>query len=97
MAKLAVRDVYAVPTLTYAGPARVAQISTADWKKLEAVRDVSLGTITGSARFVKNGVVRASANIQTVRRKHVSLVCTPTCARDRLRESNDPKNDQQDY
>ncbi|CAI6353522.1 unnamed protein product [Macrosiphum euphorbiae] len=61
-ARLNIFQMYVRTTLTYAGPAWGAQLSLNSSKKLEAVQNVALRTITGSPWYVRNTTIQASTH-----------------------------------
>jgi len=51
---------------TYSGPAWGAQLSLTSWKKLEAVQNIALRSITGSPWYVRNTTIQASMHMTSV-------------------------------
>ncbi|CAI6364321.1 unnamed protein product [Macrosiphum euphorbiae] len=64
--RLTLHKLYIIPNLTYAGPAWGALISNRDWRRLEAVQNISLRTITASPWFIRNTTIRNSSNIDSL-------------------------------
>jgi len=65
--KLNIQQLYIKPILSYAGPAWGPLISKANWRKLEAVQNISLRTITSSPWFVTNKVIRSSTRTSSIK------------------------------
>ncbi|CAI6348281.1 unnamed protein product [Macrosiphum euphorbiae] len=57
---------YVKTIITYAGPAWGALISTANWRRLEAVQSIALRIITGSPWFVRNTVISKSSQVPSI-------------------------------
>jgi len=65
--KLNILQMYIKPILTYAGPAWGPLISKANWRKLEAVQNIGLRTITSSPWFVTNKIILSSTRTPTIK------------------------------
>jgi len=66
--KLNVLHLYIKPILSYAGPAWGPLISNANWRKLEAVQNIGLRTITSSPWFVTNKTILSSTRTSTIKK-----------------------------
>ncbi|KAF0749402.1 putative RNA-directed DNA polymerase [Aphis craccivora] len=58
--KLSIYQKYVRTIITPAGPAWAALISNANWRRLEAVQNIALRTITGSQWFVRNSLQQSN-------------------------------------
>lgn len=65
--KLSIIKMYISTILSYAGPAWGALISNSNWKKIEAVQNIALRTITGTPWFVRNDVLRHSLRVKSIK------------------------------
>lgn len=66
--KVTILKMYITSILTYAGPAWAALISENQWKKLNAVQNIALRTITNSPWFVRNSVLHHSSGIKDIKK-----------------------------
>lgn len=65
--KIAIYKLYIRSQITYAGPAWGAHLSATNWKKLEAIQNIAIRTISNSPWFVRNETIQKSLNIPTLR------------------------------
>jgi len=70
--KLNILQLYIKPILSYAGPAWGPLISKANWRKLEAVQNIGLRTITSSPWFVTNKIIISSTRTSTVKQSIIT-------------------------
>jgi len=70
--KLNILQLYIKPILSYAGPAWGPPISKANWRKLEAVQNISLRTITSSPWFVTNKIILSSTSTSTIKQSIIT-------------------------
>jgi len=70
--KLNILQLYIKPILSYAGPAWGPLISKANWRKLEAVQNIGLRTITSSPWFVINKIILSSTRTSTVKQSIIT-------------------------
>jgi hypothetical protein len=70
--KLNILQLYIKPILSYAGPAWGPLISKANWRKLEAVQNISLRTITSSPWFVTNKIILSSTRTSTIKQSVIT-------------------------
>lgn len=71
--RISIFRIYIRPLLTYAIPAWGPLISATNWKKLEAVQNIALRTITGTYYLTRNSTILASLNTNTIQEESVRL------------------------
>lgn len=64
--KLTILKLYVSPILTYAGSSWAPFIGPSYWKRLEAVQNIGIRTITGMPTIVRNSVLLKSANFESI-------------------------------
>ena len=66
LTKLNLLKLYVTPVLTYADSSWAPFINSTQWRRIEAVQNIGLRTITGMQTFVSNKTLLRSSNFNTI-------------------------------